>query len=89
MLKHKVFLFVLMLVLNCKLFAADQKAWEQLNLSSTSISGTTIHYEKSLEEKLPVFHKLFEDYRNQINTLKKVLTNEQIISEIYGIVGAT
>jgi hypothetical protein len=84
----KPFSVMLTLVCTCSLFAADQKAWEQLNLKSTTIAGATIYYEKSLEEKLPVFHKLFEDYRNQINIRKKVLTDEKIIKEIYDIVGS-
>ena len=85
----KLFSVMLTLVCTCSLFAADQKTWQHLNLKSTTIAGATIYYEKSLEEKLPVLHKLFEDYRNQISTRKKVLTDEQIIAEIYDIVGAT
>ncbi len=60
-----------MLVSTCKLFAVDTNAWEQLNLSSARIAGTTIYYEKSLEEKLPVFQRLYEDYCSQMNTQKK------------------
>jgi hypothetical protein len=89
MTKQKVFLLVLILVSACRSFAADQKPWEQLNLCSTSIAGTTIYYENSLEEKLPVFQKLFKDYRNQINTRKKVITDENIAADIYDIVGPT
>ncbi len=78
---------VLILASCCRLFAADPNAWEQLNLSSARIAGTTIYYEKSLEEKLPVFQKLYKDYCNKINTLKKVLVREKITAEIYDIVG--
>jgi len=73
----------------CRLFAADPNAWEQLNLSSARIAGTTIYYEKSLEEKLPVFQRLYEDYCNQMNTQKKVLVGEKMTAEIYDIVGPT
>jgi len=77
------------LALCCRLFAAHPSAWEQLNLSSARIAGATIYYEKSLEEKLPVFQRLYEDYCNQMNTQKKVLVGEKITAEIYDIVGPT
>ncbi len=83
------FWIVLIFASCCRLFAADPNAWEQLNLSSARIAGTTIYYEKSLEEKLPVFQRLYEDYCNQINTQKKMLVREKITAEIYDIVGPT
>jgi hypothetical protein len=83
------FWIVLILASCCRLFAAHPSAWEQLNLSSARIAGATIYYEKSLEEKLPVFQRLYKDYCNQINTQKKVLVGEKITAEIYDIVGPT
>ena len=83
----RLFWIVLILASCCRLFAADTNAWKKLNLSSARIAGTTIYYEKSLEEKLPVFQRLYKDYCNQINTLKKVLVREKITAEIYDIVG--
>jgi hypothetical protein len=88
-LKQIAILFILILVSTSRLFAQEQKVWEQLDLNSTRIAGTTIYYEKSLEQKLPVFQRIFKDYRNQINTRKKVGTDEKITADIYDIVGQT
>jgi len=90
MIKQKVFLFVLILVSTCRLFAADQKVTEQLDLSSTSIAGTTIYYEKSLEEKLPVFETKYKQFLAETENVKNVATQKkQIIDEINTILGIT
>ncbi|MHC4535161.1 MAG: hypothetical protein ACYS6K_14525 [Planctomycetota bacterium] len=86
----KLFCIALMLVSTCRLFAADQKPWEQLNLSSTSIAGTTIYYEKSLEPKLPVFERKYREFLAETEIVKNVETKKkQIIAEINTILGIT
>ncbi len=90
MTKQKVFLFVLILVSTCRLFAEEQKVWEQLNLSSTSIAGTTIYYEKSLEPKLPVFERKYKEFLAEKEKVKNIETKKkQIIAEINTILGIT
>ena len=86
----KLFCITLILVSTCRLFAADQKPWEQLNLSSTSIAGTTIYYEKSLEEKLPVFETKFKQFLAEKESINKIENNKkQIIADINKILGIT
>ncbi len=90
MTKQKVFLFVLILVSTCRLFAADQKVPEQLNLSSTSIAGTTIYYEKSLEPKLPFFERKCKQFLAEKESVKRIETKKkQIIADINKILGIT
>lgn len=90
MTKKKLFLFVLILVSTCRLFAEEQKVWEQLNLSSTSMSETTIYYEKSLEEKLPVFEKKYKEFLAETEKVKNIATKKkQIFAEINTILGIT
>ncbi|MHC4583065.1 MAG: hypothetical protein ACYS3N_00955 [Planctomycetota bacterium] len=86
----KLFCIALMLVSTCRLFAADQKPWEQLDLSSTSIAGTTIYYEKSLEEKLPVFETRYKEFRGETEKVKNIESKKkQIIADINNILGIT
>ena len=88
MIKQKVFLFVLILVSTCRLFAAEQKVPEQLDLSSTSMAGTTIYYEKSLEPKLPVFERKYKQFHDEIEGIKKIeAKKKQIIADINKILG--
>jgi hypothetical protein len=86
----KLFYIVLILVSTCSLFAAEQKVWEQLDLSSTSIAQTTIYYEKSLEEKLPVFETRYKEFLTETEKVKNIKTQKkQIIDEINTILGIT
>jgi len=86
--KKKVLLFVLILVSSCKGFAADQKPWEHLNLSSAGIAGTTVYYEKSLEQKLPVFETKYKQFLVEIERNKKIeAKKKQIIKDINTILG--
>ncbi len=90
MIKQKVFLFVLILVSACRLFAQEQKVWEQLDLSSTSIAAATIYYEKSLEPKLPVFESKYEQFLAEKENIKKIENKKkQIIADINEILGTT
>ncbi len=79
---------MLMLVSTCKLFAADTNAWEQLNLSSTSIAGATVYYEKSLEPKLPIFEREYKKFLAEKESAKTINTKKnQIIADINQILG--
>lgn len=90
MTKQRVSLFVLILVSTCRLFAADQKVPEQLDLSSTSIAAATIYYEKSLEPKLPVFVRKYEEFLAKKEIVKNIATKKkQIIADINAILGIT
>ncbi|MBW1814268.1 MAG: hypothetical protein JRJ39_11540 [Deltaproteobacteria bacterium] len=90
MTKQNVLWFALMLVSTCRLFAADQKPWEQLDLSSTSIAETTIYYEKSLEPKLPVFERKYKEFLAETEKVKNIATKKkQIIADINNILGIT
>ena len=86
----KHFCIALILVLTCSLFAADQKPWEQLNLSSTSMPAATVYYEKSLESKLPVFETRYKEFLAEKENIKKITAKKkQIIAEINTILGIT
>ena len=86
----KLFCIALILASTCRLFAADQKPWEQLKLSSTSIAGTTIYYEKSLEEKLPIFETRYKQFLADTKIVKNIETKKkQIIADINNILGIT
>ena len=86
----KLFCIALILVVTCRLFAKDQKPWEQLNLSSTSIAETTIYYEKSLREKLPVFENRYKEFLAEIEKVKNIKTKKkQILNDINKILGIT
>ena len=75
----------------CRLFGqaqTDPNNWEKLNLSSTSIAGATVHYDKSFEPNLPFFEKeykkfLAEKEKGKVISYKK----DQIIADINHILG--
>ncbi|MCP4260136.1 MAG: hypothetical protein GY774_21860, partial [Planctomycetes bacterium] len=86
----RLFCLALTLVSTCRLFAQEQKAWEQLDLSSTSIEGTTIYYEKSLKLKLPVFENRYKQFLAEKENIKKIATKKkQIIADINKFLGIT
>jgi len=86
----KLFCIALILVSTCRLFAADQKPWEQLNLSSTSMSAATIYYEQSLEEKLPLFETKYKEFLAEIEKVKNIkIKKKQILTDINKILGIT
>ncbi|MCP4607963.1 MAG: hypothetical protein GY845_04535 [Planctomycetes bacterium] len=86
----KLICIAIILISTCRLFAADQKPWEQLNLNATSIAGTTIYYEKSLEEKLPVFESRYRQFLAETENVKNIKTRKKkIIAEINTILGIT
>ncbi len=84
----RLFCIALMLVSTCKLFAADTNAWEQLNLSSTSITGATVYYEKLFEPKLPIFEREYKKFLVEKESGKAINTQkDQIIADINQILG--
>ncbi len=88
--KKRLLYIALILVSTCRLFAAEQKVWEQLDLSSTSIAETTIYYEKSLEPKLPVFETRYKEFLAETEKVKNIKTEKkQILTDINKILGIT
>ncbi|MBN1973064.1 MAG: hypothetical protein JW787_05460 [Sedimentisphaerales bacterium] len=62
--------------------------WDKLNLSSTTIAGAKVYYEKSFEPNLPFFEKMYKEFlaakdkQNILNSKK-----EQILADINLILG--
>ncbi len=84
----RLFCIALMLVSTCKLFAADTNAWEQLDLNSTSIAGTTVYYEKSFEPKLPFFEREYKKFLAEKESAKAINAKKnQIFADINQILG--
>jgi len=82
------FCIALILASCCRLFAADPSAWEKLNLSSTSIAGATVYYEKSFEPKLPIFEKEYKKFLAEKENAKAINAKKnQIIADINQILG--
>ncbi len=82
------FWIVLILASCCRLFAADPSAWEKLNLSSTSIAGATVYYEKSLGPKLPIFEREYKKFLAEKESGKAINAKKnQIIADINQILG--
>lgn len=72
------------------LLAADQNAWEKLDLSSISIAGTTVHYEKSLENKLPFFETMYKQFLAEKENVENIKAKKkQVIADINNILGIT
>ena len=88
--KKRLLFITFILALTCRLSAAEKKAWEELNLSSTSIEGTTIYYEKYLESKLPFFENRYKQYLAEKENFEKIAAKKkQIIDDINTILGIT
>lgn len=84
----RLFCITLILASCCRLLAADPNAWEQLNLSSTSIAGATVYYEKSLEPKLPVFEREYKKFLAEKESGKAINAKKnQIFADINQILG--
>lgn len=82
---------VMILASCCRLFGqaqADPNNWEKLNLSSTTIAGATVHYEKSFEPKLPFFEKEYKKFLAEKEKGKAIsYKKNQIIADINHILG--
>ena len=78
-------------LLVCSGYAShDPNVREKLNFSTAQIGRTTVYYDKSFEERLPTFEKVYKGYLNQIHNQEKVLADdEKMTAEIYEIVGQT
>ena len=81
---------MLILASCCRLFAADPNAWEKLNLSSTSIAGATVYYEKSFKSKLPIFEREYKKFLAENESVKAINAKKpQIFADIDQILGIT
>jgi hypothetical protein len=69
--------------------AAQSDPWHQLNLSTTDIAGTTVHYEKCFEPNLPFFEKTYRQFVKATKSKKTepLQNKDQIIAEINRILG--
>jgi len=77
------FWLVLILASCCRLSAADK-----LNLSSTSIAGATVYYEKSFEPKLPIFEREYKKFLAEKESAKAINAKKnQIFADINQILG--
>jgi hypothetical protein len=84
---------VMLLLCCCPAFVfaqADPNNWQKLNLSSTTIAGATVYYEKSFEPNLPFFEKKYKEFlsqrkQNDVFDAKK----DQILADINTILGVT
>ena len=81
-----------MILFSCYPVAAQENAdpnnWGKLNLSSTTIAGTKVYYEKCFEPNLPVFEKMYKDFLAEKNKVQIITSNkEQILAEVNGLLG--
>jgi tetratricopeptide (TPR) repeat protein len=69
--------------------AGQSDPWQKLNLSSTNIAGTTVHYEKCFEPNLPFFEKTYRQFLKATESKKteSLQNKDQIIAEINRILG--
>jgi hypothetical protein len=68
----------------------DSNNWEKLNLSSKTIAGATVYYEKSLEPNLPFFEKIYREFLSQKSQNEAINDKkEQILEDINTILGVT
>jgi hypothetical protein len=69
---------------------AARKAWEQLNLSATTLARMKVYYEKALEPNLPAFARELEKYRARRDERGGgPPQREQIVADINRILGVT
>jgi len=80
-------------------FAADaappgatgaQAGWERLNLSETTLAGTKVYYEKTLEPNLPAFERELTKFAAGRDKLGDFLARRhEVVADINRILGAT
>jgi hypothetical protein len=69
---------------------AARKAWEQLNLSATTLAGVKVYYEKALEPDLPAFERELTKYvARREEPGGGPAQQDQIIADINRILGVT
>lgn len=67
-----------------------QAGWERLNLGETTLAGTKVYYEKTLEPNLPVFEKELAKFAAGRDRLAGFLARRQeVVADINRILGAT
>jgi len=70
--------------------AGGQSGWERLNLSETTLAGTKVYYEKTLEPDLPVFEKELTKFLAGRDKLAAfVARRQEVVADINRILGAT
>ncbi|MHC4623179.1 MAG: hypothetical protein ACYS4W_04685 [Planctomycetota bacterium] len=69
--------------------AAQSNPWQKLNLSSTDIAGTTVHYEKCFEPNLPFFERTYQQFLKATESkgTESLQNKGQIIDEVNRILG--
>ncbi len=89
--KNTLLLTILVIVCLSSVFVnaqIDPNNWDKLNLSSTTIAGAKVYYEKSFEPNLPFFEKTYKEFlaakdkQNILNSKK-----DQILTDINLILG--
>jgi hypothetical protein len=66
----------------------DSNNWDKLNLSSKTISGAKVYYEKSFEPNLPFFEETYKHFLEQKKKIEIIKSKQkQIITDILSILG--
>src|SRR5512136_1948944 len=66
----------------------DPNNWDKLNLSSTTIAGAKVYYEKSLEPNLPFFEKKYKEFQAEKNKIELVKSKKDLIlTDIHNLLG--
>jgi len=70
--------------------AGGQAGWERLNLGETTLAGTKVYYEKTLEPNLPAFERELTKFIAGRDKLAEfVARRQEIVADINRILGAT
>jgi hypothetical protein len=87
-------LYIILALLCCCTVSAwaqtDPNNWVKLNLSSTTIAGAKVYYDKSFEPNIPFFEKMYKEFlaakgQNEAFNSKK----NQIFADINSILGVS
>ncbi len=82
---------ILVLFFSCPVFAlaqVDPNNWDELNLSSITIDGTKVYYEKCFEPNLPFFENEYKEFLGQRDNFDKFVSQkEQIFADINNFLG--
>lgn len=91
MTKNTILAILLVIVCLSSVFVnaqTDSNNWDKLNLNSTTIAGTKVYYEKSLEPNLPFFEKAYKQFLAEKNIIDSILSQKnQILSDINDFLG--
>ncbi|MBN1973063.1 MAG: tetratricopeptide repeat protein [Sedimentisphaerales bacterium] len=62
--------------------------WDKLNLSSTTIAGAKVYFEKSFEPNLPFFEETYKQFLEQKKKIEIIKSErKQITTDIFSILG--